>query len=124
MQVGSMTIIILFYKFCYIPENHSVAPNPPIRHDSMQLTVDLGPSQRASSNQSLVNEELSNQILEEIEAIEQGRLEVDSRPPEERVPVTGYTELADCTTGIVYLVLQTGPSLVNVTKYTMGHPLQ
>ena len=102
MQVGSMTIIILFYKFCCIPENHSVAPNPPVRHDSMQLTVDLGPSQRASSNQSLVNEELSNQILEEIEAIEQGRLEVDNRPSEERGPVTGYTELADCTTGILY----------------------
>lgn len=63
----------------------------------MQLTVDLGPNQ-AISNQSLVDEELSNQILEEIDAIEQGRLEVDSRPPENRIPM-GYTELADCTTG-------------------------
>lgn len=80
-------------------ENHSVAPNPPVRHDSMQLTVDMESTQRAISNQSLVNEELSNQILEEIEAIEQGRLEVDSRPPDERVPAAGYTELADCTTG-------------------------
>ncbi|XP_067943932.1 GRB2-associated-binding protein 1-like isoform X3 [Watersipora subatra] len=79
------------------PENHNVAPNPPVRHDSMQLTVDL-PTQKVSPNQSLANEALSNEILEEIEAINQGRIDIDNRPINDRVP-SGYTELVECTTG-------------------------
>lgn len=63
----------------------------------MQLTVDL-PNQQVTSNQNLADEELSNRILEEIEAIEQGRLDIDNRPISDRV-VSGYTELTECTTG-------------------------
>ena len=69
-----------------------MAPNPPERLDSMQLTVDM-----SSSNQSLVNEKLSNEILEEIEAIEQGRLDINNQPI--GGPSEGYTELAECSTG-------------------------
>ncbi|KAF6017001.1 hypothetical protein EB796_024680 [Bugula neritina] len=78
-------------------ENHIVAPNPPIRQDSIQLTVDL-PAQKTLSNQSLVNEDLSNQILDEIEAREKGHMVVEDRSVEDSEQL-GYTELSECTTG-------------------------
>lgn len=75
-----------------------MAPNPPIRQDSIQLTVDL-PAQKTLSNQSLVNEDLSNQILDEIEAREKGHMVVEDRRVEDSEQL-GYTELSECTTGV------------------------
>lgn len=63
----------------------------------MQLTVDL--PHKSFSNQSLVNEQLSNEILKEIEEMEQGHADpIDAEQAHRPVP-EGYTELADCVTG-------------------------
>lgn len=64
----------------------------------MQLMVDI-PSR--SSNQNLADEQLSNEILEEIRAMEMGQLQSVETASSSQ-PVEGYTDLAECSTGSVH----------------------